>query len=203
MSLSRATVLTVCGLALGGSRAFAQSPRPPAADAYVPITGGQRVEWVVAGTVGPRSLGVGAFAAGWQTAWNTPEEWRRGWRGFGKRYLSREADVTLSNSIEAGLGSLWGEDPRYLRAPRGRVTSRVGYALRSVVLAPRRDGHLAPAWGRYAANVANNLIENAWLPPSVTTPGQTTLRCATGFAGRLAGNLFSEFWPDIRQRLRR
>jgi hypothetical protein len=185
-------------LALWRSPLFAQPAAPP--DIYAPITGTQRVEWIVDGTIGPRSLGVGVIADAWQTAWNTPEEWGRGWSGVGKRYVEREADVTLSNSLEAGLGAIWGEDPRYIRAPRGSIRSRVGYAARTVMLAQRRDGRLAPAWGRYAGNVANNLIENAWLPPSVTTPGQTVLRCAAGFAGRLAGNLFEEFWPDIKRR---
>jgi hypothetical protein len=201
MGIIRAAPLGLCGIVLGAAPVLAQSAPP--SDAYVPITPAGRVEWVVAGSVGPRSLGVGVISSAWQTAWNVPEEWHRSWRGFGKRYLQREVDVTLSNSIEAGVGSLWGEEPRYVRAPGGSVKARAAHAARSVVLARRRDGHFAPAWGRYTANVANNLIENAWLPPSVTTPGATTLRCATAFAGRLAGNLFDEFWPDIKQRLRR
>lgn len=199
----RVAALTSCGIMLALAPVAAQPASAPAADTYVPITGEQRVEWVVAGSVGPRSLGVGVLSSAWQTAWNVPEEWQRSWRGFGKRYLEREADVTISNSIEAAVGSLWGEEPRYIRAPGGSVKARAGYAARSVVLARRRDGRFAPAWGRYTANVANNLIENTWLPPSVTTPGATALRCASAFAGRLAGNLFDEFWPDIRQRFRR
>ena len=184
------------------SPGFAQSPAQPAAapTVYAPITGAQRFQWMVDGTAGPRSLAVGVVADAWQTAWNTPEEWGRGWSGVGKRYAAREADVSLSNSIEAGLGAMWGEDPRYIRAPRGGLRSRIRYAAATVLLAPRRDGRLAPAWGRYAGNTVNNLIENAWLPPSVTTPGQTVRRCAAGLAGRLAGNLFEEFWPDIKRR---
>ena len=170
---------------------------------YVPIEPRQRVDWIVGGTVGPRSLGVGVLAASWQTAWNTPDEWGRTWRGAGKRYLAREADVAISNTMEAGLGAIWGEEPRYIPALPGSVRSRAKHAVKTVLLAQRRDGHLAPAWGRYVGNVLNNVIENAWLPPSVTTPGQTAIRSANGFLGRLAGNLWEEFWPDVRRRLRR
>jgi hypothetical protein len=70
-----------------------------------------------------------------------------------------------------------------------------------VFLAQRRDGRLAPAWGRVAGNVFNNVIENTWLPPSVTTGGQTTIRSVEGFAGRLIGNLWSEFAPDLKKRI--
>jgi hypothetical protein len=169
---------------------------------YQPIDGAGRVEWTVDGTVGPRSLFiVGPLAAGWETAWNFPKEWGRSWSGAGKRYLAREADVAISNTMEAGLGALWGEDPRYIRSTARGIRPRIRHAFKTVLLSPRRDGRLAPAWGRYAANTFNNVIENAWLPPSITTPGQTVLRCVSGFAGRLAGNLWDEFWPDVRQRL--
>ena len=189
---------------LTGSPAGAQSVanQPPTVEqAPPPITGVERINWIVEGMLGPRSLAVGVIASTWQTSWRIPDEWSRSAFGFRERYLEREADVAISNTIEAGLGALWGEDPRYIRAPRGSVRSRAAHAAKTVVLAPRADGQLKPAWGRFAGNVFNNVIENAWLPPSMTTPGQTALRSANGLLGRLAGNLWDEFWPDIRTRL--
>lgn len=170
---------------------------------YVPIDAGQRLDWIVEGTIGLRSLAVGVASAGLQTAWDLPPEWERSWRGAAKRYAAREADVALSNTIEGGLGAIWGEDPRYIRAPHGPIRSRIKYAMKTVVLAPRRDGNLRPAWARYAGNVVNNLLENAWLPARATTPAQTAIRSVSGLASRLGGNLFEEFWPDIKARLTR
>ncbi|HEX7139003.1 MAG TPA: hypothetical protein VF219_14195 [Vicinamibacterales bacterium] len=170
------------------------------ATAYVPITGRERIEWIVIGTIGVRSLTlVGPLSAGTQTAFNTPEEWGQGWDGFGKRYLAREADVAISNTLEAGVGVFWGEDPRYIPSGRKGIWPRARYAMKTVFLAQRPDGHLAPAWGRYVGNTLNNIIENSYLPPSVTTPGETVLRSANGFLGRLGGNLWDEFWPDARR----
>ena len=77
----------------------------------------------------------------------------------------------------------------------------ITHATAALAKPQRPDGHLAPAWGRYAANTLNNVIENAWLPPSVTTPGQTARRSASGFVGRLIGNMYEEFWPDARRLL--
>ena len=205
------SLLPTCVMALGwepsdsGGRVCddqAQHATAPSADAYVPIAGPQRVDWIVDGTVGFRSLGVGVLAASWQTGFNTPQELGQTWSGFGKRYIEREADVAISNTIEAGLGSLWGEDPRYIPSGRHGVWSRARYALKTVFLAHRRNGRLAPAWGRYAGNVVNNVIENAWLPPSVTTWRQTTVRSANGFLGHAASNLWEEFWPDVRKRFK-
>jgi hypothetical protein len=181
-----------------------QAVEMPGTISAPPITAKERISWIVVGTIGPRSLfAVGPWSAAWFTAWNTPEEWGQTWSGFGKRYLQREADVSISNTLEAGLGAIWGEDPRFVPSHRRGIWPRARFAMKSALLAPRRDGHLAPAWGRYAGNVLNNVIENTWLPPSVTTPGQTALRSVSGLGGRLAGNLWDEFWPDVWRHLRK
>jgi len=167
-----------------------------------PMTGQERVDWIVDGTIGPKSLFVvGPIGTAWQTAWNTPEEWGQTWSGAGKRYLQREADVAISNTIEAGLGAIWGERADYIPSHLRGIKPRLGYALKTVFLAHRPDGHLAPAWGRYAGNTVNNLIENTWLPPSATTWQQTTWRSASGFGTRALGNVWEEFWPDASRRL--
>lgn len=185
--------------------AICQSVDPPVtADHYTAVTAAERSDWIVDGTVGPRSLLiVGPIGAAWDTGFDQPAGWPRNWRGFGQRYLEREADVAISNSIEAGLGALWGEDPRYIRSGRHGIRARVKYVIQTAFVAQRRDGHLAPAWGRYAGNTVNNLIENTWLPPTATTTGQTILRSALGFLTRIGGNAWEEFWPDVAHRLRK
>ena len=209
-ALIAALLACLPGLALGqpspDSADVEQAPAPPAltADTYTPITGMQRIHWIVDGTIGRRSLTlVGPLATVWQTGFNTPEEWGRGASGIAKRYAQREADVAISNTIEAGLGALWGEDPRYIPSGRKGIWPRARYAIKTVFLAQRRDGSLEPAWGRVAGNTLNNLIENAWLPPSMTTPGQTALRVSLGFLGRLGGNAWEEFWPDVVRRFKK
>jgi hypothetical protein len=182
--------------------AWAQPPTKPEARIDMPMTGQERVDWIVDGTIGPKSLFVvGPIGTAWQTAWNTPSEWGQTWSGAGKRYLEREADVAISNTIEAGLGAIWGERANYIPSHLRGIKPRLGYALKTVFLAHRADGHLAPAWGRYAGNTVNNLIENTWLPPSATTWQQTTWRSASGFATRALGNVWEEFWPDASRRL--
>jgi hypothetical protein len=167
---------------------------------YVPPTASDRLEYVVDGNFGARSLGVGVLKATWDTGWNFPAEWGRTWSGFGKRFVAREVQVGISNSIEAGLGALWGEDPRYTRSHRQGIWPRTGHAAKLVFSAHRRDGRLAPAWARYTGTVGNNLIANSWLPPSAKTRGATTWRIGSAFLGRFGANLWYEFWPDVRSR---
>lgn len=170
---------------------------------YTPATTEDRVQWILQDLASLRSLSVGVLAASWQTHIDIPTEWGRTWSGFGKRYLEREADIVFSDSLEAGLGSIWGEEPRYIRSGQRGVWPRARYAMKTVFLTQRRDGHLAPAWGRVIGNTVNNVIENTYLPASATTTEQTLYRTGSGFLGRLGGNMFSEFWPDLVRRLHR
>jgi len=202
VNISRGTLTFVLAALMLPAFAAAQPAAKPEARADEPMTAAERVDWIVDGTIGLKSLTVvGPMGAAWQTAWNTPSEWGQGWSGFGKRYAQRLADVAISNSIEAGLGAIWGERANYIPSHKQGAKPRLGYALKTVFLAYRPDGHLAPAWGRYAGNTVNNLIENTWLPPSVTTWQQTTWRSASGFATRALGNVWEEFWPDVSKRL--
>jgi len=182
----------------------AQAASSSAAPALPPLTPALRVRWLIDGAVGPESLlFVGPLSAAWATAWNQPEEWGHSWSGFGKRYLEREADVAIANTIEAGLGAIWGEDPRFVPSRKRGIWPRAGFAIKTTFVAPGRDGRLRPAWARYAGKTVKNYIENAWMPPSARTPTEMLLRTAQGFSGRLLGNLWDEFWPDVRERLRR
>jgi len=192
-------------LALVPATAAAQAGQGAASgtDPYTAPTKDDRIGWVVGGNTAPLALALVAVDSAWATIDDSPREWHRGLAGFSRRFADEQATGVISMSIESGLGSLWGEDPRYLRLGRRGVWRRMGYAVRTVALAPRPDGHLAPAWARLAGNVAGNLVENTWLPPSGKTPEETAWRVADGFAGRLLSNVWAEFWPDIRRHLPR
>ena len=204
----RVAVLAVTLLIPFPGLTSAQSAQPTGESAVTadplprPITLQQRREWAAEGILAPKSLGTGVMIATWQTAIGWPEEWQ-GSTGFTKRVLTSQADNGISKGIEASLGMLWGEDPRSLPSGRDTFGSRLGYAMKTVVLAQRPDGHLAPAWGRFAGTLGSNLVQNAWLPSRLTTPKETAVRVATGLLGRLATNLWGEFGPDLRRRIPR
>jgi hypothetical protein len=184
-----------------GGAVNAQSPATD--DPYVPIRISERIDWTIDDTIGPLSLAAGTFKAAYETEMNTPKRWGQTASGFWKRAGNREVDVALSSSIESGLGAFWGEEPRYIPSHQSGIWPRVRYATKTVLLAQRRDGHLAPAWGRYAGNVFNNVIEDTWLPSTVTTWQRTLVRSSGGFLSRWAGNVWREFWPDLHHALRR
>jgi hypothetical protein len=160
-----------------------------------------RFNWVTMTTLGPPSLAGGVISAGWGTLMNKPEEYGTHWEGFGKRYGMRLTGLATSNAIEASLGSIWGEDPRYPRAEGVPFKARILNVVKMTVLATGRDGQTMPAYSRLAAIPASNFLSNAWRADSEASVHDAVIRTGLGFAGRMAANAFAEFWPDVRKRV--
>ena len=166
-----------------------------------PITNRQRFDWFVRSTVGPTSLTAGLFTAGFGTGLNRPSEYGPHWEGYGKRYGMRFTGIATGNLMEATLGSLWGEDPRYFRATGQSFKGRIKNIVVMTFVARQDDGSMAPAYARYIGISGNNFLSNTWRADSESGVGDACLRTALGFAGRMGGNAFAEFWPTVTRHL--
>lgn len=165
------------------------------------ITARQRIQWVLKSTLGPASLGAGLFSAGWGTLFDHPKIYGPHWEGFGDRYGMRLSGLALSNSMEAGFGAIWGEDPRYKRDPDAPFFHRLGHAAEMTFLAQNRDGGVMPAYARFIAIPGSSFVSNAWRAPGDDTTGNAAVRIGLGYFGRFGSNTFDEFWPDVKHRI--
>lgn len=191
--------LVTLSISTAGAQQFTGSLSDPT---EAPITGDERLKWAVMSTVGTASLMGGAISAGFGTAFNQPREYGTHWDGFGKRYGMRLTGIATSNAVEAGLGAIWGEDPRYRRAADGAsFGGRIGHVVKYTFLSRNRDGEVVPAYARYAGIAGSNFLSNSWRAGSEANDGHAVLRIGLGFLGRMSGNAFEEFWPDVRDRL--
>ncbi len=172
---------------------------PGLSDPYKPMDGKGRLIWFTSSTVGATSLlAAGPFSAGWGTLRNAPPEYGPQWEGFGKRYGMRLTGVATSNAMEAGIGAFIGEDPRYFRHGGG-FKDRTKHIIFSSFTARNREGKTVPAYARYAAVTGSNFLSNTWRVESETSVGDALSRTAFGFLGRMSGNAFLEFWPDVHR----
>jgi len=200
----------------GASRCTSQTPEKPDAPApqgppeqnigvisaqapYQPITGSQRVQWAVFETFGPQSLMIGTFTAAVGTGRDSPAEYGPHWDGFLKRYGMRFTGVAASNAIEGGLGALWGEDPRYVRNQNLPFKRRIGNIFLLSFTARNRQGKLMPAYARYIAIPGNNFLSNTWRVSGESTTSAALARTGYGVLSKIAGNAWSEFWPDVKR----
>jgi hypothetical protein len=204
-------------LALAAGTCFAQEQEKPDAPAapqgpvqqnlkvissqapYEPITGKQRIEWTAMETFGPVSLLTGTFTAAIGTGRDHPYEYGPHWDGFAKRYGMRFTGVASSNTIEAGLGAIWGEDPRYVRNQNLPFKRRLGNVFLLSFAARNRQGKLMPAYARYIAIPGNNFLSNTWRVSSEANTSTALSRTGYGVLSEISGNAWAEFWPDIKK----
>lgn len=179
----------------------APAPAPPVvlSEPYTPITPHERLVWVVKTTLSPQSLTFGVIRTGISTAQDEPPEDGPHWGGFAERFGIRLTGVATSKVMEASLGSLWGEDPRYFRVPELSFGARVKNVIKMTFLARRADGKIAPAYARYIAFSGSNFLSNEWRPNSQADTDDAIRRTFEAFAGHMAGNAWDEFWPDAKR----
>jgi hypothetical protein len=155
---------------------------------------------VVKYTIGPASLMTEALSATYGTVMNHPKVYGESFDGFARRYGLNLAGDATSNVMEAGLGMLWGEDPRYHRS-EGTFRERFHRTLKMTFLSENRDGTVMPAYARYIAIAGSNVLSDTWRPPGDRGRVSTIERTGEGFGGRLLQNMWEEFWPDVKQHL--
>jgi hypothetical protein len=141
------------------------------------------------------------FSAGLGTLLDVPKVYGTHWEGFGERYGIRLTSLAVSNTMEAGLGAIWREDPRYTRDAGAPFKNRIGHALKMTFMAENRDGGLMPAYARFMAIPGSNFLSNSWRADSDASLRHASIRTGLRFLGRLGSNTFQEFWPDVRERL--
>ena len=166
------------------------------------MTPQDRLTWFTRSTIGGTSLLGGVFSAGLGTAIDTPSEYGPHWEGFGKRYGMRMTGISTGNAIEASLGAVWGEDPRYFHTIHSPFGSRVHNIVDLTFRAYRDDGERHLAYARYTATFGNNFISNSWRAPSEADWQHALVRTAEGFGVRALSNTVREFLPEVLRMVR-
>jgi hypothetical protein len=203
IQLQFAGVLVIVSVVAAGQSVPSSPSNTLPSAPYQPITARQRFNWFVDSTLGPETLSVGLLSAAFGTARNAPKEYGPHWGGFADRYGMRLTGVSTGNAMEAGLGALWGEDPRFgqFRNPSDPFKDRLRRVVVMTFVAHDRRGNLMPAYARYISTPGNNFLSNTWRADSEATNRAAALRTVWGFAGLMGKNAFTEFWPDVRQRI--
>lgn len=176
-------------LALGCSA----SAQTPAQSAMPPIDGTVRLQYLAVENLAPAEL-LENVAIGAVDTWaNTPKEYGPHWIGFAKRTGMVTANYGVKSVMEVGLGSIWGEDPRYDRTEGLRFGGRLAHVIRMTFLARDRTGKTMPAYSRYIAIPGSSFLSNEWLPNSQATVNEAVVRTGLGFLSRMGENAWKEF----------
>jgi hypothetical protein len=189
MSTGTRVLLALC---FGFVSAFAQAP-PVTPTTFTPIDAGSRMHWLLVENLSPGALASDVAVGAFDTWIKTPKEYNTHWVGFAERTGLITGNYAVKSTMEAGLGSLWGEDPRYIRTEGLSKKARVGNVIRMTFMATNRSGNAMPAYSRYIALTGSNFLFNEWMPTSQATASQALVRTGLSFLSRMSENAYKEF----------
>ena len=176
---------------------------PAAPSRLEPMSFPQRIEWAATTAVSPKRIAGYMISSGISTAMNSPHEYGPHWDGYGKRVGLRASTGATGLMLEAGIGTFFREDPRYVRATGRPVKGRLTNIVKLTFMAYNRNGEIVPAYGRYISIPTNSFVSNLWRPDSHATVEKALYRIPLSFLDRLISNSISEFWPDLTKRFHR
>lgn len=166
---------------------------------YVPLNGTDKLNYHVKRTVGPAAiLGVAAYAAILQ-ADHAPEEWNQGGEAYGKRVGSMVAWSGIHSALAFGLDSTLHQDPRYFHSTGSGFWRRSAHALRGTILTRTESGGETLSTWRLGSDYGSAFLSNMWYPSRLNTARLSFLQGSATLGLDLAGNLASEFWPDVKR----
>ena len=133
----------------------------------------------------------------------TPEEWGSGARPFAKRVASTAGYSGIRAVLALGLDSTLHQDPRYVRSRSTGFWRRTAYAFRGTIMTRTdRGGETLSTW-RLGSAYGAAYLSNQWYPDRLNTLRFGALEGSLQIGLDFAANLGSEFWPDLKRKMRR
>jgi len=167
-----------------------------------PLTGGQKFYFYLKTTYGPGAVAFSLFGSGVNQARDAVPEWGEGTEGYGRRLGSLLAQKAVGRSIRLGMGALMHEDPRYFASNRSGIANRTLYAAGQVFVAHKDWGGTRFSYSRFVGEFSAAVISRQWYPQRFHHMADYLSAGATSIGIGMAKNLFFEFWPDIKRKLR-
>ena len=160
-----------------------------------PMSSGQKFRLALHNSFDPISIEFAAALAGMEQAQNGFSGYGQGVAGYGKRFGAAFGDELIDTMLgDAVLPSLLRQDPRYFYKGTGSVSSRVLYAMASVVICKGDNGRWQPNYSNVFGNLAAAGISNLYYPSSNRDGvGLTVQNSLIGTAAGAAGSLLQEF----------
>jgi hypothetical protein len=149
------------------------------------------------------SLGGTLAYAGLLQELNAPTEWGGGAAAYGRRVASTEAEGVIHSVLAFSLDSIRHEDPRYFRSDRKGLWRRIAHAARDTILTHTDNGGETVSTWRLGSAYGAAFISNLWYPDRLDTVRLGFVQGSLRVGFDWVSNLSTEFWPDIKKKLRR
>jgi hypothetical protein len=177
---------------------------PDLATSRGPLSAGEKFKLFLDDSIAPSTVLGAAFSSTLTQAADTPDGFRQGWDGYGKRFGSAMARRTSSEFFGTFvLASALHQDPRFFPQLNPTLGSSAKYAIARVFVTRNDQGKDVANWSQLIGMLLSESLANAYWPEQNRTAGQTLGRFGLGLGTRAAGNLFRNYWPSIFKDLQR
>ncbi len=125
-----------------------------------------------------------------------------GLQGFGEYYARGFSDQIIGSYVtDAIMPTLLHEDPRYFRMGTGSFGRRIYYAASRIFVTRLDNGKSRFNITEIAGNMGIDAI-TTWYYPESQTAAKGAERFGMQLGNDAISNILTEFWPDIKHRLR-
>jgi hypothetical protein len=152
---------------------------------------------------GPLALAGFAAYGGILQGIDSPREWGQGGGAYGKRVASTAGWSGIHGALALGLDTTLHQDPRYYRSGGNGFWRRAGHAFRGTILTRTDGGGETLSTWRIGSAYGSAFLSNMWYPDRLNTVRLGLIQGSLGMGFDLAGNLGSEFWPDLKRKVLR
>jgi hypothetical protein len=139
--------------------------------------------------------------AGVEQATKTYPEFRQGAVGYGRYYWHTFADSGIENYLTGAiLPAMTHEDPRYYTLYRGGFFRRTNYAFSRLWITKKDRGSRTFNFSEIFGSGVATEISSRYYPRHEREAGEILERWGSQVFNDGVGNVFEEFWPDIRKK---
>lgn len=198
----RGALFVLVGLAVvspASSSLSAQPLEPPSVLARaVPYPGSRRAEEIKRGpefgtdVFGWLALGRVLWSSGYDQVVGSPKVWPQDAESYGRRFLTRSAQLVAIEATRHGAAALLGRDPAYVSCACEGRWPRLGHATAAVLTDFDMDGRRRIAWPRFLGATAGAIVLGQ-LQPGQGAPQTMAIRAVTTIGAGLLGNVAKEF----------
>jgi hypothetical protein len=189
-----------------------------------PLTPREKFHLFFKSAFDPATVATVGLQAGLSQAVNEFPGYGQGMEGYGKRFGASLADEVSNNFWNSFVyPTLLKQDPRYFRLGRGSFGHRFSYSVKQEFVCHSDKGgrsfNFSSVLGAFTSGAISNLYYPGktlirTIPATATAPAipvyendrgfaLTMSRTAIGLGYGVAGGLFDEFWPDLRNKFRK
>lgn len=187
-------------LSLAVPLVYAQNPPQPGqlASPYAPMSNAGKFRYRIVESVELQGFVGATIGASILQVYNSPPEWGKGIKGYGKRYASSFGNALTRQALDYGFETVLHEDPRYFALDGPSKKARFWNAIKQTFVTRTDSGATTLAYGRMASALATGQITRVWLPLSNNSfaDGMRTSGISVGVDAVV--NLVYEFIPGTR-----